>query len=89
MKYDQYLSHGYPTGSGVVESACSHVVKNRMETSGARWGIGGAESILQLRSISKSNDWDEYWNFFKTNIKNNKILPDEYNLPEIKVMLAA
>ena len=29
MKYNQYLSKGYPIGSGVVESACSHVVKER------------------------------------------------------------
>ncbi len=56
MKYNQYLSEGYPIGSGVVESACSHVVKDRMEISGARWGINGSESILKLRSVAKSKD---------------------------------
>lgn len=52
MKYDKYLSKGYPIGSGVVESACNHVVKDRMETSGARWGIDGSESILKLRLLA-------------------------------------
>jgi len=52
MKYDQYLSHGYPIGSGVVESACSHVVKDRMEISGARWGICGADTTQ-----AKDNDF--------------------------------
>ncbi len=51
---------GYPIGTGVVESACSHVVKDRMEISGARWGISGAESVLRLRSVVKSKDWDSY-----------------------------
>ena len=57
MKYDEYLALGYPIGSGVVESACGHVVKDRMEITGARWGINGAEAILKLRSVVKSNDW--------------------------------
>ena len=89
MKYDQYLSQGYPIGSGIVESACSHVVKDRMEMSGARWGIEGAESILRLRSVSKSSDWDGYWKFFTTNAKNNIFLTDEYNLLEVKEKLVA
>ena len=75
MKYDEYLSQGYPIGSGVVESACSHVVKDRMEISGARWGICGSEAILKLRSVSKSNDWDKYWDFYTTKAKDNDFLP--------------
>ena len=79
MKYDQYLSQGYPIGSGVVESACSHVVKDRMEISGARWGIKGSEAILKLRSVAKSNDWDQYWEFFTAQARNNELLPKRYN----------
>jgi len=63
MKYDQYLANGYPIGTGVVESACGHVVKDRMEITGARWGIMGGESVLKLRSISRSGDWEGYWTF--------------------------
>jgi len=60
MRYDEYLKEGYPIGSGVVESTCGHTVKNRMEGSGRRWSINGAESMLLLRSVYTSNDWKEY-----------------------------
>ncbi len=61
MKYDEYLAAGYPIGSGVVESSCGHTVKGRMEGAGRRWSIKGAESVLLLRSVYTSGDWDEYW----------------------------
>jgi len=89
MKYDQYLSEGYPIGSGVVESACSHVVKDRMEISGARWGINGSDSILKLRSVAKSKDWDDYWEFFTVQAKNNTFFPDEYNFMNVQEKMAA
>ena len=63
MQYDTYLKNGYPIGSGVVESTCGHTVKSRMEGTGRRWSIKGAESILLLRSIYTSHDWDSYWSF--------------------------
>ena len=74
MKYDEYLAKGYPIATGVVESACSHVVKDRMEISGARWGINGAEAILRLRSVAKSQDWDEYWDFFTDQFRDKGFL---------------
>jgi len=61
MHYDDYLAAGYPIGSGVVESTCGHTVKSRMEGTGRRWSIDGAESTLLLRSVYTSNDWDPYW----------------------------
>ncbi len=61
MRYDEYLTAGYPIGSGVVESSCGHTVKSRMEGTGRRWSIKGAESTLLLRSIYTSNDWNGYW----------------------------
>jgi hypothetical protein len=63
MKYDEYLSVGFPIGTGVVESACKQVVKQRMEGSGMRWGLERAESMLLLRSIKTSNDWDDFQEF--------------------------
>jgi hypothetical protein len=45
----------------VVESTCGHTVKDRMEGTGRRWSIEGAESTLLLRSIYTSGDWDAYW----------------------------
>lgn len=61
MHYDQYLAAGYPIGSGVVESTCGHTVKKRMEGTGRRWSVKGAESTLLLRSVYTSKDWDAYW----------------------------
>jgi hypothetical protein len=65
MKYDEYLKHGYPIASGVVESACSQVVANRTELPGARWTVDGVEPILKHRSINTSEDWDGYWNYYR------------------------
>jgi len=51
----------YSVGSGVVESTCGYTVKNRMEGTGRRWSIKGAESTLLLRSVYTSSDWNAYW----------------------------
>ena len=60
MRYDEYLSAGYPIASGVIEGACRHLVKDRMERSGMRWGQDGAESILTLRALQVSQKWDDF-----------------------------
>lgn len=60
MKYDEYLAAGYPIGSGVIEGACRHVVKDRMELSGMRWTVEGAQAMLYLRSIYLNGDWKEF-----------------------------
>jgi len=63
LRYDQYLAAGYPIATGVIEGACRYLVKDRMEITGARWSLAGAEAVLQLRSLRASNDFDEYWEF--------------------------
>ncbi len=60
MRYDEYLAAGYPIGSGVIEGACRHVVKDRMEQSGMRWTVDGAQAMLYLRSIYLNGDWQEF-----------------------------
>lgn len=60
MKYDEYLAAGYPIGSGVVEGACRHLVKDRMEQTGMRWRIAGAQAILSLRALYVNDDWDAF-----------------------------
>ncbi len=88
MKYDEYLSNGYPIGAGIVESACGHVVKDRMEISGARWSIHGSEPILRLRSVVKSKNWDEYWEFFTSQARENILSADDYNPLNIQQKIA-
>ena len=63
LHYDRYLSKGYPIATGVIEGACRYLVKDRMEITGARWRLDGAEAILRLRSLRASGDFDEYWEF--------------------------
>jgi hypothetical protein len=63
MKYNEYLEKGYPIGSGVVEGACRNLVKDRMELTGMRWTIEGAEAILKIRSIYINKKGNEYWKF--------------------------
>jgi hypothetical protein len=46
MKYDEYLSAGYPIASGVIEGACRHVIKDRMERAGMRWKVPGAQGRI-------------------------------------------
>ena len=67
MRYDEYLAQGYPIGSGVIEGACRNLVKDRMEMTGMRWCIKGAEAVLQMRSVDVNGLWKEFWNF-RTNI---------------------
>jgi hypothetical protein len=63
MKYDDYLRRGLPIASGCVEGACKNLIKDRMERSGMRWSLAGAEAMIQLRSLYLSDDLDDYWDF--------------------------
>ncbi len=57
MRYDKYLLEGYPVASGVIESACRHLIQNRMERASAQWSILGAESVLKMRCVKANRDW--------------------------------
>jgi hypothetical protein len=60
MHYDEYLAAGYPIGSGVAEGACRHLVKDRMELTGMRWCVPGAQAMLDLRAMYINGDWDNF-----------------------------
>ena len=60
MQYDQYLRAGYPIGSGVIEGACRHVIKDRMERAGMLWTLVGASALLRLRVVHTNGHWDQY-----------------------------
>jgi hypothetical protein len=63
MKYNEYLAAGYPIATGVIEGACRHLVKDRLERSGMKWVVQGAQAMLTLRSIKASNAWEDFQNF--------------------------
>ena len=63
MRYDEYLTLGLPLGSGAAEGACRNLIKDRLERTGMRWTVDGAEAVIQLRATELSGDWDEYWHY--------------------------
>jgi len=60
MHYDEYLAAGYPIATGVIEGACRHLVKDRMERSGMRWRLAGAQPMLHVRAVYQSSYWDHF-----------------------------
>lgn len=69
LRYDHYLKEGFPIATGVIEGACRHLIKDRMDITGARWGLEGAEALLKLRSLNSSEDLDEYLEFHRAESK--------------------
>ena len=63
LRYDQYLRQGLPIATGVIEGACRHLIVDRLDITGARWSVHGAEAILRLRSLRSSGDFNDYWEF--------------------------
>ncbi len=61
LDYPTALAAGWPIATGVIEGACRHLVKDRMDITGARWGLDGAEAILTLRTLTSNDDFDAYW----------------------------
>jgi len=60
MRYGEYLAAGYPIATGVIEGACRHLVKDRMERSGMRWRLAGAQPMLHVRAVYQSSYWDQF-----------------------------
>jgi hypothetical protein len=82
MNYAEYLRRGWPIGTGVIEGTCRHLVKDRMELSGMRWTITGAEALLALRAVNENGDWEDFHTFrraqrhrelYGTTLKSNRL----------------
>ena len=63
IDYPTALHYGFPISTGVVEGACRYLVKDRMDRTGARWSLSGAEAVLRLRALRTSGDFADYWEF--------------------------
>jgi hypothetical protein len=61
IAYDRFRAAGYDIGSGRVESACKHVVANRMKRSGMIWSDEGAQDLLSLRTAYLNGEWQQLW----------------------------
>jgi hypothetical protein len=60
MRYDEYLRQGYPIASGIIEGACRHLIKDRMERAGMHWTMEGAQGMLNVRSVWIGDHWCEF-----------------------------
>ena len=63
LDYPTALAAGWPIATGVIEGACRHLVKDRMDITGARWGLHGAEAVLRVRAVISNGDFDAYWSW--------------------------
>jgi hypothetical protein len=84
LRYADALREGLPIATGVIEGACRYLVKDRMERTGARWSLTGAEAVLRLRAIRASGDFDEYWRFHleRDHERNHVSRYDEGSIPD-------
>lgn len=88
MRYHEYLAAGYPIASGVIEGACRHVVKDRMERTGMNWVVAGAQAMLDLRCIYLCDTWDEY-TAYRIEKETERLYPYRDSLQPLSCSLAA
>ena len=72
MDYASYLSKGFPISTAIVESTCKHLVKDRMEGSGMRWDMTGAQNMLDMRAVNINQNWDDFMSFIQSSNNNNR-----------------
>lgn len=66
LDYPTALANGWPIATGVIEGACRHLVADRLDITGARWGLHGAEAVLRLRALRSNGDFNDYWAYHLT-----------------------
>ncbi|MEU2624941.1 ISKra4 family transposase [Streptomyces sp. NPDC007157] len=74
LHYDTALAAGWPIATGAVEGACRHLIADRLDITGARWGLDGAEAVLQLRALITNGDFEDYW-IFHTAREHQRLYP--------------
>lgn len=60
MAYDRYRQQGWDIGSGMVESACKHLIGAREKGPGMRWSDAGAQTVAAVRVLLFNNLWQTY-----------------------------
>jgi hypothetical protein len=87
MRYNEYLAQGYPIASGVIEGACRHYVKDRMERTGMSWVQVGAQAMLELRSTALNGDWDEFMGYRRER-ETERLYPQRHTLESVSWPMA-
>lgn len=88
MRYDEYLRAGYPIASGVIEGACRHVVKDRLERTGMSWTRRGAQAMLHLRAIWTCDQWEAF-DKYRIDRETTRLYPYRESLGALEWPLAA
>jgi hypothetical protein len=79
LDYPRALAEGWPISTGLIEGACRHIVKDRMDITGARWGTETAEAILKIRALIANGDFDAYWAYHLQQ-ERKRNYPGQYDL---------
>jgi hypothetical protein len=66
LHYVQALTAGWPIASGIVEGAARHLVADRLDITGSRWSVPGAEAVLILRALICNGDFPQTPSAFRT-----------------------
>jgi hypothetical protein len=61
LDYATALKRGWPITTGIIEGACRHLIKDRLDITGARWSLPGAEAVLKLRALISNGDFEPYY----------------------------
>ena len=61
MRYAEFRKQDLFVGSGVVEAGCKNIIGARLKQSGMEWTVRGANAIISLRCIIKSNRFEDFW----------------------------
>ncbi|MGR6919219.1 hypothetical protein ACU635_33660 [[Actinomadura] parvosata] len=77
LNYAHALAQGWPIATGVVEGTARHLVGDRLEITGARWGLAGAEAILKLRAVISNGDLTAY-HAFHFDREHQRLYPTRY-----------
>ncbi|WUU35860.1 ISKra4 family transposase [Streptomyces sp. NBC_00659] len=79
VHYDQALAAGWPIASGAVEGAARHLIADRLDITGSRWTVPGAEAVLTLRTVISNGDFPDYWIFHaRQEHERLRPLPDQH-----------
>jgi hypothetical protein len=76
LRYDIALKNGWPIATGSVEGACRHLIGDRLDITGARWGLDSAEAVLKLRAVHANDDLDDYLTYHHTR-EHQRTYPDQ------------
>jgi hypothetical protein len=72
MQYPNYLAHGWPIGSGAVESANKLVVEARLKGAGMHWARANVNPMLALRNAVCNARWGQARSQILTHLQQQK-----------------